>query len=291
MKQNNLLENVMKYVFMFAAFTSILALLAICYFIFARGIPFMADYGFGNFLFGDTWQPSQEVFGLAPMLVGSLYVTLIAFVLGVPTGIFTAMFMAYYCPPALHKILKPATNLMSGIPSIVFGYFGLQVLVPAIRSLARALGFASNGMSIATAGIVLAIMILPTIITMSESSLRAVPKTYYQASVGLGADHDRTSYSIMMPAARSGIYSSVILGIGRAVGETMAVVMVAGNQAMFPQSLFLGARTMTANIILEMAYATGTHQSALIATGAVLFVIILIINAIFAYVKRTGVNN
>jgi phosphate transport system permease protein len=291
MKQNNLLENVMKYVFMFAAFTSILALLAICYFIFARGIPFMADYGLGNFLFGDTWQPSQEVFGLAPMLVGSLYVTLIAFVLGVPTGIFTAMFMAYYCPPKLHKILKPATNLMSGIPSIVFGYFGLQVLVPAIRSLARALGFASNGMSIATAGIVLAIMILPTIITMSESSLRAVPTTYYQASVGLGADHDRTSYSIMMPAARSGIYSSVILGIGRAVGETMAVVMVAGNQAMFPQGLFLGARTMTANIILEMAYATGTHQSALIATGAVLFVIILIINAIFAYVKRTGVNN
>ena len=291
MKQNNMLETVMKYVFMLAAFTSILALLAICYFIFARGLPFMADYGFGQFLFGDKWQPSQEIFGLAPMLVGSLYVTLIAIVLGVPTGVFTAMFMAFYCPPKLHRVLKPAMNLMSGIPSIVFGYFGLQVLVPGIRTFARSLGVASNGMSIATAGIVLAIMILPTIITMSESSLRAVPKTYYNASVGLGADHDRTSYVIMMPAARSGIFSSIILGIGRAVGETMAVIMVAGNQAIFPRGLFQGARTMTANIILEMAYATGTHQSALVATGAVLFVIILIINGIFAYVKRTGVNN
>ncbi|MGH2118931.1 phosphate ABC transporter permease subunit PstC, partial [Aerococcus sp. L_32] len=223
--------------------------------------------------------------------IGSLYVTLIAFVLGVPTGVFTAMFMAFYCPPKLHKVLKPAMNLMSGIPSIVFGYFGLQVLVPGIRTFSRSLGIASNGMSIMTAGIVLAIMILPTIITMSESSLRAVPKTYYNASVGLGADHDRTSYVIMMPAARSGIFSSIILGIGRAVGETMAVIMVAGNQAIFPRGLFQGARTMTANIILEMAYATGTHQSALIATGAVLFVIILIINGIFAYVKRTGVNN
>ncbi|OYW71209.1 MAG: phosphate ABC transporter permease subunit PstC [Aerococcus viridans] len=291
MKQNNMLETVMKYVFMLAAFTSILALLAISYFIFARGLPFMADYGFGQFLFGSKWQPSQEIFGLAPMLIGSLYVTLIAFVLGVPTGVFTAMFMAFYCPPKLHKVLKPAMNLMSGIPSIVFGYFGLQVLVPGIRTFSRSLGIASNGMSIMTAGIVLAIMILPTIITMSESSLRAVPKTYYNASVGLGADHDRTSYVIMMPAARSGIFSSIILGIGRAVGETMAVIMVAGNQAIFPRGLFQGARTMTANIILEMAYATGTHQSALIATGAVLFVIILIINGIFAYVKRTGVNN
>ena len=290
MNQNNVLENVMKWVFFLSAVTSILALAAICYFIFARGIPFIADYGFTDFLFGERWSPTNGTYGIAPMIVGSLYMTLIAMILGIPTGIFTAVFMAFYCPPKLHKILKPATNLMAGIPSIVFGYFGLVVLVPAIRDFARSWGIPTNGMSILTAGIILAIMILPTIISMSESSLRAVPTTYYHASVGLGATHDRTAYRIMLPAARSGILASVILGLGREIGETMAVVMVAGNQAIFPRGLFHGARTMTANIVLEMAYASGTHQNALIATGAVLFVFILIINSIFAIVKRQGVK-
>ncbi|MCZ0717496.1 phosphate ABC transporter permease subunit PstC [Aerococcus kribbianus] len=290
MNSNKAMETTMKWVFLISAATSILALAAICYFIFARGIPFIAGYGFTDFLFGEKWAPTSGTYGIAPMIVGSLYMTLIAVVLGVPTGVFTAVFMAFYCPPKLHKILKPAVNLMAGIPSIVFGYFGLVVLVPAIRDFARSMRIASNGMSILTAGIILAIMILPTIISMSESSLRAVPKTYYQASVGLGATHDRTAYRIMVPAARSGILASIILGIGRAIGETMAVIMVAGNQAIFPRGLFYGARTMTANIVLEMAYASGEHQNALIATGAVLFVFILIINSIFAIVKRQGVK-
>lgn len=290
MNQNNTLENIMKWIFFLSAATAIISLAAICYFIFVRGLPFIADYGFMDFLFGEKWAPTNEIFGIAPMIVGSLYMTLIAVVLGVPTGVFTAVFMAFYCPPKLHKILKPAVNLMAGIPSIVFGYFGLVVLVPALRDLARSYGVASNGMSILTAGIILGIMILPTIISMSEASLRAVPRTYYNASVGLGATHDRTAYKIMVPAARSGILASIILGLGRAIGETMAVVMVAGNQAIFPRGLFYGARTMTANIVLEMAYASGSHQNALIATGAVLFIFILIINSIFAIVKRQGVK-
>lgn len=291
MKQSNTLEVVMKWVFLLSAATSILALAAIMYFIFANGIPFMADYGFANFLFGTEWNPTGDVFGIAPMIVGSIYVTALAIVFGVPTGVFTAVFMAYYCPKWLYKILKPAMNLMAGIPSIVYGYFGLVVLVPIVRDFARANMIRSTGMSVLVAAIILGIMILPTVVAMSESSLRAVPTSYYNASVGLGATHDRTSYRIMVPAAKSGILASIILGIGRAIGETMAVVMVAGNQTVFPDGLFSGTRTLTANIILEMAYASGTHQKALIATGAVLFIFILIINAIFAYVKRQGVRD
>ena len=288
MNQNNTLEVVMKWIFFICALLSIFALAAICYFIFARSIPFLADYGLGSFLFGDTWKPTNDIYGIAPMLVGSFYVTCLAILFGVPTGIFTAVFMAFYSPDKLHKILKPGVNLMAGIPSIVYGYFGLVVLVPIIRKTVRSMGIPSSGMSVFTAGLVLGIMILPTIITMSESSLRAVPKSYYQASVGLGATHDRTAYRIMVPAARSGILASVIMGIGRAVGETMAVIMVAGNAAVFPKGLFQGTRTMTANIMLEMAYASGDHRSALIATGAVLFVIVLMINGILAVVKRKG---
>lgn len=291
MKQNNAMEVVMKWIFLLSAVTSIAALTAICYFIFANGVPFMLDYGIGNFLFGTQWNPTSDIFGIAPMIVGSLYVTILAIIMGVPTGLFTAVFMAFYCPDKLYKVLKPAMNLMAGIPSIVYGYFGLVVLVPIIRDFARSNSIRSTGMSVLAAAIILSIMILPTVVAMSESSLRAVPNSYYQASVGLGATHDRTAYRIMVPAAKSGILASIILGIGRAIGETMAVVMVAGNQTKFPASIFDGTRTLTANIILEMAYASGTHQNALIATGAVLFVFILIINAIFAYVKRQGVRD
>ncbi|MBU5609604.1 phosphate ABC transporter permease subunit PstC [Aerococcus mictus] len=289
--QKNTLEVVMKWIFFICAAVSILALLAICYFIFAGSIPFLSDYGLGNFLFGSSWRPRQGDFGIAPMIVGSFYVTLLAIAIGVPAGIFTAVFMAFYCPKKLHTWLKPAVNLMAGIPSIVYGYFGLVVLVPAVRSFCQSLRISSTGMSVFTAGLVLGIMILPTIITTSESSLRAVPKSYYQASVGLGATHDRTAYRIMLPAARSGVLAAVILGIGRAVGETMAVIMVAGNQAIFPQGLFKGVRTMTTNIMLEMAYASGAHRDALIATGAVLFVVILIINGVLAIVNRKGGNH
>ncbi|MCI5775079.1 MAG: phosphate ABC transporter permease subunit PstC [Aerococcus sp.] len=282
----NKLEVIMKWVFFACAMISIIALLSICYFIFANALPFMTKYGIWDFLSGSTWKPRKEIFGIAPMLVGSLYVTLIAMVIAIPAGVFTAVFMAYYCPPTLHRFLKPAVNLMAGIPSIIYGYFGLVILVPFIRRLTRFFGISSPGLSVLAAGLVLAIMVLPTIITTSESSLRAVPRFYYEASIGLGATHDRTSYVIMVPAAKSGIIASIILGLGRAVGETMAVIMVAGNQPIFPRGLFQGTRTMTTNIMLEMAYASGTHRDALIATGAVLFVIVLIINAILAYVNR-----
>ena len=286
--QKNTLESLMKWVFCISAVVSIVALFAICYFIFMGSLPFFREYGIWNFLFGATWKPKVGQFGIAPMLVGSLYVTLLALVVGVPAGIFTASFMAFYCPEKLHRWLKPAINLMAGIPSIVYGYFGLTVIVPALRRFCRLVGIQTTGMSLLAAGLVLGIMILPTIITISESSLRAVSKAYYRASIGLGATHDRTVYKIMVPAARSGVISAIILGIGRAVGETMAVIMVAGNQARFPKGLFQGVRTMTTNIMMEMAYASGTHQSALIATGAVLFVFILIINASLAYINRQG---
>lgn len=284
--EKNKLEVIMKWVFFACAMISILALLSICYFIFANAVPFLSKYGIGDFLSGSLWKPRKEIFGIAPMLVGSLYVTLLAMAIAIPAGVFTAVYMAYYCPPKLHRFLKPAVNLMAGIPSIVYGYFGLLVLVPAIRSFAHSIGIPSSGLSIFTAGLVLSIMVIPTIITTSESSLRAVPRSYYEASIGLGATHDRTSYLIMVPAAKSGIIASIILGLGRAVGETMAVIMVAGNQPIFPRGLFQGTRTMTTNIMLEMAYASGTHRDALIATGAVLFVIVLLINATLAYVNR-----
>lgn len=215
------------------------------------------------------------------MMMGSIYVTLGATAIGVPIGVLTAVFMADFCPPNLYKILKPAVSLMASIPSIVYGFFGLQFLVPLIRD-----NVGGNGYSMLTAMILLGIMILPTIIELSEASLRAVPRSYYNAGVGLGATHERTIFTIMIPAAKSGVLSSVVLGIGRAIGETMAVVLVAGNQPIVPNSLTQGVRTLTTNIVLEMSYASGDHRSALIATGVVLFIFILIINGTFILIKN-----
>lgn len=243
----------------------------------------MFEYGLDEFLFGTEWRPSNSVprFGLVPMMMGSIYVTLGATAIGVPIGVLTAVFMADFCPPSLYKILKPAVSLMASIPSIVYGFFGLQFLVPMIRD-----NIGGNGYSMLTAMLLLAIMILPTIIELSESSLRAVPRSYYNASVALGATHERAIFTVMVPAASSGVISSVVLGIGRAIGETMAVVLVAGNQPIVPNSLLNGVRTLTTNIVLEMSYASGDHRSALIATGVVLFVFILIINSVFLYIKN-----
>lgn len=276
-------ERVWNGVFFIAATMSIVSLILIIVFMFSNGLPVMFKYGFKEFLFGTEWRPSNSVpqFGLLPMIMGSLYVTLGATVIGVPIGVLTAVFMADFCPPALYKILKPAVSLMASIPSIVYGFFGLQFLVPLIRN-----NIGGNGYSMLTAMLLLAIMILPTIITLSEASLRAVPRSYYNAGVGLGATHERTIFTIMVPAASSGVISSVVLGIGRAIGETMAVVLVAGNQPIVPGSLIHGVRTLTTNIVLEMSYASGNHRSALIATGVVLFVFILIINSAFIILKN-----
>lgn len=280
-------EGFMKGIFILSAMMSIISIILICFFIFAGGLPFITEYGLGDFLLGSKWKPSDTPasFGILPMISGSLYVTLGAAILGVPIGILTATYLAKFCNGRLYKLLKPSVNLMSGIPSIVYGFFALTVIVPIMRDFVG-----GTGMNIITASILLGIMILPTIIGMSEASIRAVPDSYYEGSVALGATHERAVMSVILPAARSGILSSIILGIGRAIGETMAVILVAGNQARMPAGLTKGLRTMTTNIVIEMTYAADQHREALIATAAVLFVFILIINAAFMIVKRRGAN-
>ena len=276
-------ETFMKYVFLFCATLSIVSIILIFYFIFQGAIPFLLKTGVWDFLSGSVWRPTASTpkFGIFPMIVGSFAVTIGAVIIGVPIGVLTAVFMAYFCPEKLYRYAKPAINLMAAIPSIIYGFFALQLLVPLSRQL-----FGGTGMNIITASILLGIMILPTIIGLSESAIRAVPKDFYSASMGLGATHERSVMSVVVPAARSGILSSVILGIGRAIGETMAVILVAGNQPALPRRLTSGVRTLTTNIVLEMGYASGDHRDALIATAAVLFVFIIIINSIFMLIKK-----
>lgn len=277
------LDRFMQSVFLLSALLSVLAIILIATFIFAGGIPFIAKYGLSNFLLGEKWTPSNNpaAFGILPMIFGSVSVTLGAIVIGVPIGVMTAVFMAEYCPPKLYKILKPSVNLMAAIPSIVYGFFALQLIVPFMRRL-----FGGTGMNMLTVMLLLGVMILPTIIGMSEAAIRAVPKSYYNGSLALGATHERSLMKVSLPAAKSGILSSIVLGIGRAIGETMAVVLVAGNQPRIPESLTQGVRTLTTNIVLEMSYATGQHREALIATAVVLFGFILLINGVFLFIKR-----
>lgn len=277
----NVKENIMRFVFILAACVSIAAVALICIFLFANGIPAIAKIGPLKFLGGTTWNPNQEIFGIFPMIIGSIYATAIAIIVGVPIGLLTSVFLARFCPEKLYKVLKPTVSLLAGIPSIVYGFFGLVVMVPIMQNLTGV-----SGKNVLTAGILLGFMILPTIIEVSEAQIRAVPNSYYEGSLALGATHERSVYFAMLPAAKSGIMAGVILGIGRAIGETMAVVMIAGNQAVLPKSLVSGVRTMTANIVLEMGYATDLHREALIATGVVLFVFILVINVCFSLVKK-----
>lgn len=276
-------EGLMHGVFFLTALVSILAVALICIFLFANGVPAMGKIGFLQFLRGETWAPSNypPSFGIFPMIVGSLYVTGGAILIGVPIGVLTAIYLAKYCPERLYGVIKPGVQLLAGIPSVVYGFFGLMLIVPIVRDYVGGSGF-----SIISASILLGIMILPTVIGVSESAIRSVPAEYYEGALALGATHERAIFSIVLPAARSGILASVILGIGRAIGETMAVVMVAGNQARIPARLTQGIRTMTTNIVLEMGYAAGLHREALIATGVVLFVFILIINLLFSSLKR-----
>lgn len=274
-------ESVMKVVFMVAACMSIIAVALICIFLFANGIPAIAEIGAFDFLLGQKWKPTNDIFGIFPMIIGSIYVTAGAIIIGVPLGILCAIFLAKFCPKKLYKIMKPAVSLLAGIPSIVYGFFGLVVIVPLMQNI-----FGGSGKGVLTASILLGIMILPTIIGVSESAIRAVPESYYEGSLALGATHERSVFFAMLPAAKQGILAGVILGVGRAIGETMAVVMVAGNQAVLPNSMFSGVRTLTANIVMEMGYAADLHREALLATGVVLFVFILIINLSFSALKR-----
>ncbi|MEG1930640.1 MAG: phosphate ABC transporter permease subunit PstC [Anaerovorax sp.] len=276
-------EKGMEILFFIAAITSILAVFLICLFLFANGLPAIGKIGVFNFLLGENWSPSDipPSFGILPMILGSIYITAGAILFGVPIGLLTAVFMAFYCPKKLYIYLKPIVELLAGIPSVVYGFFGLVVLVPMTRQL-----FTGNGSSILTASLLLGIMILPTIIGISEAAMKAVPLHYYEGALALGATHERSIFTAVLPAAKSGILAAVVLGIGRAVGETMAVIMVAGNQASMPDDIFKGVRTLTANIVIEMGYAADLHREALIATGVVLFVFILLINMSFALLKR-----
>lgn len=277
-------ESIMKIVFLLSAAVSILAVLLICWFLFSEGLPTIGEIGVLNFLTGTVWKPLEKHFGILPMIVGSCYVTAGAIIIGVPVGLLCAIYMAKFCPRGVYRILKPAIDLLAGIPSIIYGFFGLMVIVPVMQQLTG-----TSGKGVLTASIMLGIMILPTIISVSEAAIRAVPESYYEGALALGATHERSVFFTTVPAAKSGIMAGIILGIGRAIGETMAVVMVAGNQPIIPESILSGVRTMTINIVLEMGYAAkGMHRDALIATAVVLFVFILIINICFSLVKRGG---
>lgn len=278
---SNVKEVLMKILFLLCACISILAVAVICIFIFANGVPAIGKIGFTDFIFGTHWRPNSGEFGIFPMIVASIYVTAGAIVIGVPIGILTAVFLSCYCPKKIYKVIKPLINLLASIPSVVYGFFCLVVVVPIIQELTH-----TSGKGILTASILLGIMILPTIINTTESSIRAVPNMYFEGSLALGATKERSIFRTVIPAAKSGIMSGIILSIGRAIGETMAVVMVAGNQAIMPKSITSGVRTLTSNIVMEMAYATGLHREALIATAVVLFVFILIINICFSIVIR-----
>lgn len=277
----NIKEKLMKMVFMAAACVSIGAVILICVFLFASGVPAISQIGVFRFLLGTRWRPANDLYGIWPMIVGSAYVTAGALLIGVPVGILTAVYMARFCPKWLYKIMKSAVSLMAGIPSVVYGFFGLVVLVPFVRET-----FGGRGMSVMTASLLLGLMILPTIINVSETSIRAVPQSYYEGGLALGASHERSVFYAVLPAARSGIFAGVVLGIGRAVGETMAVMMVAGNQAVIPEKITSGVRTLTTNIVMEMGYSTDLHREVLIGTAVVLFVFILVINLSLSLLKR-----
>ena len=268
-------ERLVRLALLSIAFSAISVLAVITAFIFTEGTPLMFKYGFKSFLGGMNWYPSDKSFGLLPMIAGSLMVTLGALVIGVPLGLSCAVFLTEFSSRRLRRTIKPVIELLAGIPSVVYGFMGVVLLVPFIRRT-----FGGPGLSVLAASVILGIMILPTIISISIDSLLAVPPSYREGSLALGATRWQTMKIVLFPAARSGIVASIILGMGRAVGETMAVIMVAGNAVDVPGSLLSPVRTLTSNIALEMGYASGEHRQALFATGVILFVIIMVLNTI-----------
>lgn len=270
-------ETIAKVLFTAAAGISILAVALICIFLFASGLPAIGEIGVLDFLGGTTWRPAADQYGILPMIIGSVYATIGALIIGIPIGLFAAVYLSRFASPRVKRILTPGVELLAGIPSVIYGFFGLVVLVPLIREV-----FNVQGMSLLAASIILGIMILPTIITVARNAIDAVPDSYYEGALALGADHERSVFRVLVPAATSGIMAGVVLGVGRAIGETMAVVMIAGNQPVIPDSILDGVRTLTTNIVLEMGYAADLHREALIATAVVLFVFVLIINIVFA---------
>jgi phosphate transport system permease protein len=268
-------EKILEKGFFFVAFSAISILALIAFFIFEEGVPLIWKVGPSSFLLGERWFPSQGSFGIFPMIVGSFWVTLGALIVGVPLGVACAVFLCELTPPSVSTVLRPTIQLLAAIPSVIYGFWGLIILVPLIRN---ALG--GPGLSVLAGSLVLGIMILPTIISISEDSLRALPRTFKEGALSLGATHWQTIWRVLLPAARSGIVASVILGMGRAIGETMAMIMILGNAVQMPRSILDSARTLTTNIGIEMGYATGDHRQALFATGVILFFIVMGLNTI-----------
>ena len=281
-------EKLSSKIFLACAMLSVISLLLIVGFVFIKGAnPFVTgEYSFIDFIFGTNWVPSEGQFGIWPMIVASIYATIGALILGVPVGLFTAIFLAEIAPKRVAKIVSPAIQLLAGIPSVLYGVFGLAIIVPFLQNN---LGLA-RGQSLIAVIIVLAIMMLPTIVTVAETAIRAVPKAYREGSLALGVSEIGTIFKVVVPAAKSGIMAAIVLGLGRALGETMAVILVAGNALIVPTSLTDSIRPLTTNIALEMGYAAGTHQEMLFATGIVLFSFILILNFVLAKLSAKGGN-
>jgi len=279
--KKSLKDKLSERIFLTLALSSISALVLITLFIVIQGAPIIGKVGFFNFIFGMTWAPSQGEFGIFPMIIGTLLVTLGAMLLGVPIGICSAIFLAEFAPAPVRNMFRPAIQLLAGIPSVVYGFWGLIFIVPLIRD-----NLGGPGLSILAGSIVLAIMILPTVISITEVSIIALPKTYKEGALALGMSHWQAIYSVQLPAAKSGIVAAVILGTGRAIGETMAVIMVLGNAPALPRSILDPVRTLTTNIGIEMGYATGDHRQALFATGIILFIIIMVLNVTAQYITR-----
>ncbi|TJX13461.1 phosphate ABC transporter permease subunit PstC [Tissierella creatinini] len=274
-------ENFSERVFLLLALSALSVLALITVFIFTKGIPLIAKVGVVNFIFGMKWSPSQGSYGIFPMIVGTISVTLGAAIIGIPIAICCSIFLAEFAPATLRNIFRPAIQLLAGIPSVVYGFWGVLFIVPMIRNY-----LGGPGLSILAGSIILAIMILPTIISITEVTILALPRHYKDGALALGLTHWQTIRHLLLPAAKSGIVAAIILGLGRAVGETMAVIMVVGNAVALPETILDPVRTMTTNIGIEMGYASGEHQQALFATGIVLFIIIMIMNATAQYITR-----
>ncbi|HVI42227.1 MAG TPA: phosphate ABC transporter permease subunit PstC [Anaerovoracaceae bacterium] len=285
-------EKVIEKLIMISAIVSTISVALITVFIFQSGLPILADYGVLNFIFGTTWSPTNGEYGILPLIIGTLSVTMGALVIGIPTGIACAIFLSEILPKKWAKAFKSAIELLAGIPSVVYGFFGLVVLVPAIRNYVLPVyqifdpKASATGFSILAGAVILAIMILPTIVSISENSISAVPKEFKEASLALGANKMETIIKVLIPAAKSGILSSIILGMGRAIGETMAVLLITGNMAKIPGSIMDPVATLTGTIAMEMGYASPTHQQALFAVGIILFIIIMLLNIIAHFSMR-----
>lgn len=275
-------EKSMQIVFTGCAVFSVGALVTICVYLFAGAAPAFAEIGFFRFLFGSSWSPSIGEYGILPMIVGSLAVTAGAIVIGVGVGVFAAVCLSKFCRPRLKRILSQVVNLLAGIPSVIYGFFGLTIIVPFFREISSS----GVGYGIMSCSVILGIMILPTVISISKNALDNVPAAYYEGAVALGAKKEQAVFHIVLPAAKSGIFTSAVLGVGRAIGETMAVILIAGNSPVFPQSLFQSIRTLTGNIVLEMGDSSGLHMDALIACGSVLFIFVLILTLMLNLLKK-----